>query len=342
MVSPKRARTARNAARTAELVRAPSNAGWPGYEPWFREIIIQIPRHEIRRTQYFSSWRRWRRMWNPVIGTMSLLPRGHGGGAPRRMTVLEIALLHAYKIANAHATGNECRIFLALHCGRVHTGKLISNMLHHVLNMSRQRIQTIPSEQDAHRVMLWHTQPPPVGHALVPRVNLINIDEMGISLLKCKRTTGHAVVGMRAVARQPSNPVVRFNIIAGISSTGELFFTINGENTDEGTFLAFLNNDLFPNIVGQARHLMWDNLSVHLTAAVLMACANAHHIPLPCAPYNPDESPIEYFFGEVEKYLRVHRVHELTAANFRHEVTMACVNVAATVDFNAIFRHCRL
>ena len=87
VVSPKRARTARNAARTAELVRAPSNAGWPGYEPWFREIIIQIPRHEIRRTQYFSSWRRWRRMWNPVIGTMSLLPRGHGGGAPRRMAV---------------------------------------------------------------------------------------------------------------------------------------------------------------------------------------------------------------------------------------------------------------
>lgn len=30
-----------------------------------------------------------------------------------------------------------------------------------------------------------------------------------------------------------SNPHVRYNIIAGISSTGELFYTIIIENTDE-------------------------------------------------------------------------------------------------------------
>ena len=324
--------------RALELQRTPSNGGWPGYEPWFREIILQLPHNVAKRTSWFSSWKRWRRL---QAQNGSLAPRAHGGGAPRRMTVVEHALLHAYKIANSHATGDECRIFLALYCGRVHTRSLISTYLHNALNMSRQRLQTIPSEQDPYRVMLWHTQAPPVGHAGVPRANLINIDEMGISLLKCRRTTGHAVVGTRAVAHQRSNPGVRFNLIAGVSSTGELFFTINDENTDAATFLAFLQNDVFPFIAGTSRHLMWDNLRVHLTLPITMACHAQGHVPLPCAPYNPDESPIEYFFGEVEKYLRL-KNYELTEANFRAEVHAACVNVAATMDLDAVFRHCRL
>ena len=47
---------------------------------------------------------------------------------------------------------------------------------------------------------------------LEKKEHIINIDEMGISLLKCRRTTGHAVVGTRAVAHQLSNPGVRFNL----------------------------------------------------------------------------------------------------------------------------------
>ena len=61
-----------------------------------------------------------------------------------------------------------------------------------------------------------------------------------------------------------SNPHVRYDIIAGISSTDKLFYTINIEKTDEAVFLRYLVNGLFPRIVDQQRVHMWDNLNVHL------------------------------------------------------------------------------
>ena len=332
-----RVRAERCALRESELNREPSFGGWPGYEPWFRQIVVGL---SIARCP--ERLRRSRKRWIELRReTGSLRPRDHGGGRHRTATSLETALLHAFKIVNAHSTGDECSVFLATHCGRAHPRWMISRMLSHILNMSRQRLQTIPAEQDAFRVTLWHTQPPPVGHALVPRALLINIDEMGISLLKCRRTMGHAVLGTRARTRQRSNPGVHLNILAGVSSTGELFFTINAENSDAAVFLKFLEDDVFPRIVGQNRFLMWDNVSFHLGLAITMACHAEGHTPLPCAPYNPDESPIEYFFGEVEKYMRLRSMH-ITPANFMAEVHSACVNVAATYNLDAVFRHCHL
>ena len=75
----------------------------------------------------------------------------------------------------------------------------------------------------------------------------------------------------RARARQRSNPGVHLNIIAGVSSTGELFFTVNGENSDAAVFLAFLLNDVLPRIVGQNRVLILDNVRFHLGINITMA-----------------------------------------------------------------------
>ena len=67
----------------------------------------------------------------------------------------------------------------------------------------------------------------------------------------------------------------------------------------------------------------------------------AGHIPLPCAAYNQDKSPVEFFFGEVEKWLSV-RCFEITRQNFAGYISRALVNVAATMNLNAMLRHCRL
>lgn len=320
--------------------RIHSLGGWPGYDPDFRLSIVSRSRVWIveHAPSLLSSWKRWRRR---LSDTRSLAPDAHGLGQPRRLTWNELFVLHAYKLAYPHATADECILAIAWLCGRVHERQHISGALRHLLNMSRQRVQVVPQERNENLVTLWHTQPPPVGHAGVHRRRIINVDEMGLNLLKVQRGYGHAVVGTRARSVQMSNPHVRYNIIAGISSTGELFYTINIENTDEAVFLRYLVNDLFPRIVDQQRVLMWDNLNVHLGPRVTAASHAAGHIPLPCAPYNQDESPVEFFFGEVEKWLSA-RCFEITRQNFAGYINRALVNVAATMNLNAVFRHCRL
>ena len=92
--------------RVLQLTRDPSRGGWPGYEPWFRELLVLQPLHVVKHTKWHSSWKRWRRL---QAQSGSLMPLAHGGGARRELGAMEQALLHALKLAHPHATLDECR-----------------------------------------------------------------------------------------------------------------------------------------------------------------------------------------------------------------------------------------
>jgi transposase len=85
-----------------------------------------------------------------------------------------------------------------------------------------------------------------------------------------------------------------------------------------------VEEEIYPSNVGVRRYLAWDNLNVHMTTNVLASLAHAGHTALPCAPHNPQDAPIEYFFGRLEEYLKQH-TFEVTPQNF-------VTNVRATID----------
>jgi hypothetical protein len=257
------------------------------------------------------------------------------------MSVAEQSLLFAFKLAFPEATGDECVVFLLETAGKAYTRQRISDAVTKLLDMTRKKLQVTATERDERRVDLWHLRTPPVGHVGVPRDQIINIDEAGFNYDVANRRFGHAVRGRRARSRQHFARGLHVNIIAGISSTGELYMHVNVDSTNEVTFIDFLDQEVFPPNAGRPRALMWDNLNVHFTAAVLAACTAAGHTVLPCAPYNPDDAPIEYFFGRLEEYLRKHQF-EITPATFLAWIYRAAANSSDPHHLNNTFAHCGL
>ena len=204
-------RGAQAAHRANELLRDPTNGGWPGHAPWFRRDICGLSNAacpvKLRRSR-----RRWLARFQQ---TGSYNPTAHGGGRRPRVTVAELSFLYSFKLAYPEATRGECAVYLLETMGRLHTPRRISDAITKMLNMTRKKLEVAASERSDYRVALWHLRPPPVGHAGVPRQEIINIDEAGFYFNVSQRRWGHAIRGNVARARRPMARGLHYNVIAG-------------------------------------------------------------------------------------------------------------------------------
>ena len=325
------------ALRVQEADRNPSDGGWPGYPVWYRELICRTDKHSLP-PGLERSRQRWMKMKKE---TGSYDPKPHRGGPKPRMTAGEVLLVYLFKLAHPYASGDEVIVFLAETVGEFYTRPRISDVITKVLDLTFKRTRAIASERSEVRVSLWHLKAPPVGHVGVARGLLVNIDEAGLYFDVTTRSWGHAPRGETPEVRARMARGLRMNVIAGITANGELYIQISKENTDEDVFLAFLDEQVFPANVGRPRVLMWDNLRVHLTPTVLAACARAGHTVLPCCPYNPEDAPVEYFFGRMEENLKK-LAFETTPANFEVMIRRAATNASSEACMRGTFAHCGL
>jgi transposase len=131
---------------------------------------------------------------------------------------------------------------------------------------------------------------------------LVFVDESGTNLAMTPRY-GRAPRGQRVVGRVPRNHGPNTTLFAAMSQQGITAAMTLAGAADRDAFDIFVEHVLVPTLQpGQL--VIWDNLSVHKSAAAqrLIAAAGCQVLFLP--PYSPDFAPIEQAFSKLKAYLR--------------------------------------
>lgn len=164
---------------------------------------------------------------------------------------------------------------------------------------------------------------------------MVFVDESGTNLAMTPRY-GRAPRGERVVGRAPRNHGPNTTLVAALSLDGiTAAMTVEGA-MDRLAFDVFVERILGPSLrPGQV--VVWDNLSVHTSAAAqrVIAAAGCQLLWLP--PYSPDFAPIEQAFSTVKAALR--RAGARTRAALDDAITAALTTISAT-DACGWFTHC--
>ena len=129
------------------------------------------------------------------------------------------------------------------------------------------------------------------------RRRLIFIDETGVNL-SLTRSYGRARGGKRAVGAVPKNYGQSVTLIGALSREGILASFCFLGSTDTEAMRVFLREVLLPQLV-RGDVVIWDNLAVHKTRAVLAEFERAEIEMLFLPPYSPDLNPIELCWSKL-------------------------------------------
>lgn len=320
----------------------PSQGGGSGYPAWQRLRLLALPADAAPRAgdPHRTTLQRWR---TQLALTGNVAAEAPTGGAPRKCSEMDVALVHVLQAMYPTMTNREMRNMLAHYRGIVFIDVDIVRMrkdYNPFATTSYQRLLVNASEASPILRNMWRHQPPPYGSAGVPLMKWIDIDEMGVHRTFTNRGMGYALVGRRPRATQVYEKDVLFTVVLGVSAGGECFYRIIKDGGINGArFIDYLQGFVFP-YCGNHRVLMWDNLSAHLTAGVNAAVAAANGGTITTAnrpPYTPHWAPIEFIFGVIEQHLRRFEgrsepFEQLLRAAIRSAVTpVTCYNV---------FKHC--
>ncbi len=170
---------------------------------------------------------------------------------------------------------------------------------------------------------------------VVDPATLVFVDESGTNLAMTPRY-GRAPRGERVVGTVPRNHGPNTTLIAAMGLAGiTAAMTLEGA-ADRAAFDVFVAQVLAPTLApGQC--VVWDNLSVHKSAAAARLLAERGCRLLYLPPYSPDFAPIEHAFGKLKGALR------RTGARRRDELDEAITAALATItaaDARAWFAHC--
>lgn len=161
------------------------------------------------------------------------------------------------------------------------------------------------------------------------------VDESGTNLAMTPRY-GRAPRGERAVGRAPRNHGPNTTLIAALSLDGlTAAMTVEGA-MDRLAFDVFVEQILVPSLK-PGHVVIWDNLSVHKSAAAQQAIAGKGCQLLWLPPYSPDLTPIEQAFSKTKTALR--RAGARTRAALDDAITVALATITAT-DAQGWFAHC--
>lgn len=163
---------------------------------------------------------------------------------------------------------------------------------------------------------------------------LVFVDESGTNLAMTPRY-GRAPRGQRVVGRVPRNHGPNTSLLAALSPAGlTAAMTVEGA-VDRDAFDVFVDQVLVPSLrPGQT--VIWDNLSVHKSAAAQqrIAAAGCQVVFLP--PYSPDFAPIEQAFSKLKTFLRRRQARTRSALD---EAITAGLTTITAADARAWFAH---
>ena len=164
---------------------------------------------------------------------------------------------------------------------------------------------------------------------------IIFIDETGVNLsLTC--AYGRARRGKRAVGAVPKNYGKSLSLIGAMSREGIIGSFCFLGSTDTAAMRVFLREVLLP-VLKPGDLVVWDNLTVHKTRAVLSEFEKAEVEVLFLPPYSPDLNPIEMCWSKVKTYLKQVAARNYAALNEAISAALLTVTIADVANW---MRHC--
>jgi DDE superfamily endonuclease len=314
----------------------PSRGGALGYDVMSRIDMLQNAAAGNLVRASSRSLRRWRRN-----GTHPMEMTGNSGVV--KIRGMDLYNFMMYRMIYPKATADEMIRFLFDNNNqnpRLYSRKDIY-VTDKILHLTRKRSSTtahqaLLPQNVARRQFFW------LQMRNVSRHVLIDIDECGIFLNSCNRSTGVAFSGVRVREEGPYGHDVKFTLIMAIDTSGfkhATFTQIVG--TDAVTFYNFVLGILarLAQVVPfQPKMFMWDNLSSHLSPPLINAIYNAGHSIMNRPPYSPVDGPIEYVFNEIENQLKG-RLYQIANHNDLN-VAMHAIITGLGANFDATFVHC--
>ena len=130
---------------------------------------------------------------------------------------------------------------------------------------------------------------------------LVFVDETGVTTAMTP-AYAWAPRGERADASAPGS-WESVTVIAALGLDGVRAPLVFPGSTDAATFQTYVEQVLVP-ALHEGDVVVFDNLSAHLSPAVVEAIERAGASVLPLPPYSPDYTPIEEMFSKVKEFLR--------------------------------------
>jgi len=153
---------------------------------------------------------------------------------------------------------------------------------------------------------------------------LVFLDESGLRL-GTPPNYGWAPVGEKAIGKATHGAWLTMTMIGAIALNGWRGFVTIDAATDGDVFLAFVQQQLVPNL-RPGDIVVMDNLNAHKSAAVIAAIRAAKADVLFLPPYSPEYNPIEKAWSKLKDIVR--RQANLTREAFDHAVAfaMSCIS----------------
>lgn len=164
---------------------------------------------------------------------------------------------------------------------------------------------------------------------------LIFIDETGVNL-SLTRSYGRARGGRRAVGAVPKNYGQSVTLIGALSREGIVGSFCFLGSTDTEAMRVFVRRVLLPTLT-PGDVVIWDNLAVHKTRAVLAEFERAEIEVLFLPPYSPDLNPIELCWSKLKTYLKATAARNYEA--LYEAISAALLTITAKDSINWL-RHC--
>lgn len=155
---------------------------------------------------------------------------------------------------------------------------------------------------------------------------LVFLDESGMRL-GTPPNYGWAPVGEKAYGKATHGAWLTMTMIGAIALDGWRGFVTLDAAADGDVFLAFVQQQLVPNL-RPGDIVVMDNLNAHKSAAVVAAIRAAKADVLFLPPYSPEYNPIEKAWSKLKDIVR--RKATLTRDAFDHAVAfaMSCISSA--------------
>jgi transposase len=165
---------------------------------------------------------------------------------------------------------------------------------------------------------------------------IVCVDETGFV------SHGNALYGYFPMGHNPEiiskHKREKYSSVVAISSNGVVSFGLQDEPYNKNSFIAFLKNNLIPNISQSIKYILMDNVAFHHSKDVISLLESNNLIPLFIPPYSPQCNPIEEVFSMTKRFFR-EQFH--LSRSFKNSIDQSFEFLNTFKDFSNYYNHMR-
>lgn len=210
------------------------------------------------------------------------------------------------------------------------------------LGFTRKVVDRHDYRADDTEKLLYFIMPSPYGIWNVDRTKIIDVDELGISLVNVNRRYGHSARGEIAHETGHTHGAKKYTVIVAANYEGVVCsFIADIPGITNEIFLEFIQEMMVPAIAAkqiEGAVITMDNLRAHRQPAVRAVLHEAGHEVVYRPKYSPQLAFIELVNVEIKSFLRRFRYY-VDADSLVYYIMAAVTKVGSCVNY---MRHCGL